>query len=451
MADSKTKLEQLSNDAQSLVMVTARSNGTIHYFLGRFRWVICAVLFIGITKNYMDRQVLGVLKTTLQHDFGWNEIDYSNLVFAFQAAYAVGMLLVGRFIDRVGSRIGYGLAMVFWSLASMAHALCGSLMSFAIARAALGLGESGAFPASIKTVAEWFPRKERALATGIFNAGSNVGAIVTPVLVPWITIRFGWRWAFLITGVVGFLWFFLWMAVYRKPEEHPRCSAEELAYIRSDGEKPAARVPWARLLAYRQTWAFAIAKFLTDPIWWFYLFWVPGFLQREHGLNLTQVGLPLVAIYLISDAGSVAGGWLSSLFIGRGFSVNLARKVAMLICAVCVVPIVYAYRAQGLWSTVLLIGLAAAAHQGFSANLYTTVSDMFPSQAVASVVGIGSMAGAVGGMLIAKIVGYALQATGSYFVPFVLSGAAYLIALGLLHSVVPRLQPVNSVPAADHE
>jgi ACS family hexuronate transporter-like MFS transporter len=451
MADSKTKLEQLSNDAQSLVMVTARSNGTIHYFLGRFRWVICAVLFIGITKNYMDRQVLGVLKTTLQHDFGWNEIDYSNLVFAFQAAYAVGMLLVGRFIDRVGSRIGYGLAMVFWSLASMAHALCGSLMSFAIARAALGLGESGAFPASIKTVAEWFPRKERALATGIFNAGSNVGAIVTPVLVPWITIRFGWRWAFLITGVVGFLWFFLWMAVYRKPEEHPRCSAEELAYIRSDGEKPAARVPWARLLAYRQTWAFAIAKFLTDPIWWFYLFWVPGFLQREHGLNLTQVGLPLVAIYLISDAGSVAGGWLSSLFIGRGFSVNLARKVAMLICAVCVVPIVYAYRAQGLWSTVLLIGLAAAAHQGFSANLYTTVSDMFPSQAVASVVGIGSMAGALGGMLIAKIVGYALQATGSYFVPFVLSGAAYLIALGLLHSVVPRLQPVNSVPAADHE
>jgi ACS family hexuronate transporter-like MFS transporter len=413
--------------------------------VGRFRWVICAVLFFGITKNYMDRQVLGVLKTTLQHDFGWNEIDYSNLVFAFQAAYALGMLLVGRFIDRVGTRIGYGLAMVFWSVASMAHALCGSLLSFAIARAALGLGESGAFPASIKTVAEWFPRKERALATGIFNAGSNVGAIVTPLLVPWITIRYGWRWAFLITGIVGFLWFLVWMAVYRKPEEHPRCSAAELSHIRSDAENTSVRVPWSRLLGYRQTWAFAIAKFLTDPIWWFYLFWVPGFLQREHGLNLTQVGLPLVTIYLISDAGSIAGGWLSSRLIGRGVSVNRARKLAMLICAVCVVPIIYAYRAQGLWSTVLLIGLAAAAHQGFSANLYTTVSDMFPSQAVASVVGIGSMAGGIGGMLIAKIVGYVLQATGSYFVPFVMAGVAYLIALGLMHIVVPRLQPVSSV------
>lgn len=422
-----------------------QSKSQLNFFLGRFRWVICAVLFFGITKNYMDRQVLGVLKTTLQHEFGWNEIDYSNLVFAFQAAYALGMLLVGRFIDRVGTRIGYGLAMVFWSVASMAHALCGSLLTFGIARAALGLGESGAFPASIKTAAEWFPRKERALATGIFNAGSNVGAIITPLVVPWITIRYGWRWAFLLTGIFGLLWFLMWMAVYRKPDEHPRCSAAELAHIRSDAPNSTVRVPWSSLLGYRQTWAFAIAKFLTDPIWWFYLFWVPGFLQREHGLNLTQVGLPLVTIYLISDAGSVAGGWLSSRLIGRGVSVNHARKVSMLVCAVCVVPIVYAYRAQGLWTTVLLIGLAAAAHQGFSANLYTTASDMFPSQAVASVVGIGSMAGGIGGMLIAKIVGYVLQATGSYFVPFVMAGVAYLIALGLMHITVPRLQPVNSV------
>jgi len=415
------------------------------FLSGNFRWVICAILFIGISKNYMDRQVLGVLKVTLQHDLGWNEIDYSNLVFAFQAAYAVGMLLVGHFIDRAGTRLGYGLAMVFWSLASMAHALCGSLLSFGIARAALGLGESGAFPASIKTVTEWFPQKERALATGIFNAGTNVGAILTPLIVPWITIHFGWRWAFLITGVIGFLWFVLWMAVYRKPEQHPRCSATELAYIQSDGAKPAARVAWATLLGYRQTWGFLLAKFLTDPIWWFYLFWVPGFLQREHGLNLTQVGLPIVAIYLISDAGSVAGGWLSSELIHRGFSVNAGRKVAMLICAVCVVPIVYAYRAQGLWTTVLLIGLAGAAHQGFSANLFTTASDMFPSQTVASVVGIGGTAGAVGGMLIAKIVGYVLQATGSYLVPFFIAGAAYLIALGVMHAIVPRLQPVNAV------
>jgi len=445
MADDKTRSAELSNPASAETAGVAGPTGRVHYFVGKFRWVICAVLFFGITKNYMDRQVLGVLKTTLQHDFGWDEIDYSNVVFAFQMAYAAGMLAMGKFIDRAGTRIGYGLAMVFWSLASMAHALCGSLLSFAFARGALGLGEAGAFPASIKTVAEWFPRKERALATGIFNAGTNVGAIVTPLLVPWITFRYGWRWAFVVTGAVGFAWFALWMAVYRKPEEHPYCSAEELAYIKSDREVPAAKVPWLRLLAYRQTWAFALTKFLTDPIWWFYLFWVPGFLQREHGLNLTQVGLPLVTIYLISDVGSVAGGWLSSQMLKRGSSANAARKTAMLVCAVCVVPIVYAYRAQGLWSTVLLIGLAAAAHQGFSANLYTTASDMFPSNAVGSIVGIGGMAGAVGGMLIAKIVGYVLQATGSYFVPFVIAGAAYLVALALMHILVPRLQPVNSV------
>jgi ACS family hexuronate transporter-like MFS transporter len=452
LAESNSSMAgHTSESAQPLNKTPGRSSDSvgshppIQLLVGRFRWVICAVLFFGITKNYMDRQVLGVLKTTLQHDFAWNEIDFSNLVVAFQAAYAVGMVLVGRFIDRVGTRIGYGIAMVFWSLASMAHALCGSLLMFGIARAALGLGEAGAFPASIKTVAEWFPRKERALATGIFNAGTNVGAIVTPLVVPWITYHYGWRWAFLATGAIGFLWLVLWMAVYRKPEDHPQCSPQELAYIRSDNENTTVRVSWTRLLGYRQTWAFALAKFLTDPIWWFYLFWVPGFLQREHGLNLTQVGLPLVTIYLISDVGSVAGGWLSSRLIGRGVTVNSARKLAMLICAVCVVPIVYAYRAQGLWSTVLLIGLAAAAHQGFSANLYTTASDMFPSQAVASVVGIGAMAGGVGGMLIAKIVGYVLQATGSYFVPFVMAGVAYLIALGLMHIVVPRLQPVSSV------
>ncbi len=414
-------------------------------FSGKFRWVICLVLFLGISKNYMDRQVLGVLKVTLQHDLGWNEIDYSNLVFVFQAAYAVGMLVVGRFIDRVGTRMGYGLAMLFWSVASMAHALCGSLFSFEIARGALGLGEAGAFPASIKTVTEWFPQRERALATGIFNAGTNVGAIITPLFVPWITIRFGWRWAFLITGALGFLWFLLWIAVYRKPEDHPQCSPDELAHIRSDREKPAAPVPWVRLLGYRQTWAFLLAKFLTDPIWWFYLFWVPGFFQEQHGLNLTQIGLPVVVIYLISDAGSVTGGWLSSRFIHRGYSVNTARKVAMVICALCAIPIGYAYRAQGLWTPTLLIGLAAAAHQGFSANLYTTASDMFPSRAVGSVVGIGGAAGAVGGMLIASIVGHILQATGSYFVPFLMAGGAYLIALAVMQAIVPDLKPVEFV------
>ncbi|HUN60597.1 MAG TPA: MFS transporter [Candidatus Sulfotelmatobacter sp.] len=423
----------------------AHAESRTRWLPGNFRWVICAVLFFGISKNYVDRQVLGVLKVTLQHDLGWNEIDYSNLVFVFQGAYALGMLVTGHFIDRVGTRLGYGMAMVFWSVASMAHALCGSLLSFEIARGALGVGESGAFPASIKTVTEWFPRNERALATGIFNAGTNVGAIITPLVVPWITIHLGWRWAFLITGGVGFVWFLIWMAVYRKPEEHAQCTAAELNYIRSDGEKPMARVPWTRLLGYRQTWGFLLGKFLTDPIWWFYLFWVPGFFQEQHGLNLMQIGLPIVVIYLISDVGSVVGGWLSSRFIQRGYTVNMGRKLAMLLCAVCVVPIVYAYRAQGLWTATLLIGLAAAAHQGFSANLYTTASDMFPSHAVASVVGIGGAAGAIGGMFIASIVGHILQATGSYFIPFVIAGAAYLLALGVMQMIVPKLEPVQFV------
>ena len=413
--------------------------------IGKFRWVICTILFLGISKNYMDRQVLGVLKTTLQHNLGWNEIDYSNLVFAFQTAYAFGIVFVGRFIDKVGTRIGYAVSIVFWSVAAMAHAACTSILSFTFARAALGLGESAAFPASMKTVTEWFPQKERALATGIFNAGSNVGAILTPLIVPWIVIHFGWRAAFLISGAAGLLWFALWITVYREPEKHPRCSAQELAYIRGDQDPRDAKVGWAALLKFRQTWAFLMAKFLTDPVWWFYLFWLPGFLQKEHGLNLVQLGLPLVTIYVISDAGSVAGGWLSSRLIKAGFSVNVARKVAMLVCAVCVVPIISVYSGKGLWPTVLLIGLAAAAHQGFSANLFTTPSDMFPREAVASVVGIGGMAGGIGGMLIAKIVGYVLQATGSYLIPFLIAGSAYIMALLVMHLLAPRLERIELV------
>lgn len=414
--------------------------------IGKFRWVICTLLFLGISKNYMDRQVLGVLKTTLQHNLGWNEIDYSNLVFAFQAAYAFGMVLVGRFIDRVGTRIGYGLSIVFWSVAAMAHAACTSLLSFTFARAALGLGESAAFPASIKTVTEWFPQKERALATGIFNAGSNVGAILTPLIVPWIVIHFGWRAAFFVSGAAGLLWFALWMIVYRDPEKHPRCSPQELAYIRGGNEQRNAKVGWAALTKFRQTWAFLIAKFLTDPVWWFYLFWLPGFLQQEHGLNLAQLGLPLVAIYAISDAGSVAGGWLSSRLIKTGFSVNVARKAAMLVCAACVVPIISVYSGKALWPSVLMIGLAAAAHQGFSANLFTTASDMFPREAVASIVGIGGMAGGFGGMLIAKVVGYALQATGSYLIPFLIAGSAYAVALLAMQLLAPRLERIDHLP-----
>ena len=410
---------------------------------GYFRWVICGLLLLGTTKNYMDRQILGVLKTTLQHDLGWSEIDYANLVFAFQAAYAIGMLLVGRLIDRLGTRVGYALAMIFWSIASMGHAIGRTLSDFILARFALGFGESGVFPASIKSVAEWFPPKERALATGIFNAGTNIGAIITPLIIPWITIYWGWRAGFVFTGALGFLWVGLWLLLYRKPEEHPRVSPAELEYIRSGARESTARIKWLSLLLHWQTWAFAAGKFLIDPVWWFYLFWAPDFLQRKHGLSLFQIGFPIMVIYVISDAGSVAGGWLSSQLIRRGHNVNAARKIAMLICALSAVPVIYASRAQGLWPAVLLIGLAAAAHQGFSCNLFTLTSDMFPSRAVASVVGIGGMAGAIGGMLIAKIVGYVLQWTGSYRIPFLIAGSAYIIALGFIHLLAPSLKPAT--------
>ena len=410
---------------------------------GYFRWVICALLLFGTTKNYMDRQVLGVLKATLQHDLGWNEIDYSNLVFAFQAAYAVGMLLVGRLIDRLGTRLGYALAMAFWSVASMGHAVASSLTSFVIARSALGFGEAGVFPASIKCVAEWFPKKERALATGIFNAGTNAGAIVTPLVVPWITMYWGWRWAFVITGALGFVWLIFWLLLYRKPEEHSRVCKAELDYIRSDPAESVAKVKWISLFPHRQTWAFVTAKFMIDPIWWFYLFWVPDFLQRRHGLSLMKIGVPIMVIYVISDVGSVAGGWLSSWLIKRGKSVNAARKITMLLCAFSVVPIVFAYRTESMWEAVLLIGLAAAGHQGFSANLFTLSSDLFPAKAVGSVVGIGGMAGAIGGMLIAKIVGYVLQWTGSYMVPFFIAGFAYLAAVAAIQVLSPKLEPAR--------
>lgn len=410
---------------------------------GRFRWFICALLLLGVTINYMDRQILGVFKTTLQHDLGWNEIDYSNLVFVFQAMYAAGLLLVGRLMDPLGTRFGYALAMIFWSAASMATGVCRSLVSFMAARSALGFAEAGVFPASIKAVAEWFPKRERALATGVFNSGTNIGAVLTPVIAPLLTKWVGWRWAFFIIGSVGFLWLAAWLAAYRTPEAHSRCSPAELAYIRSDPQEAVTRISWRSLVPHRQMWAVAVGKFCTDPIWWFYLFWMPDFLQRTYKLNLLQAGLPLAGMYTMATLGSVGGGWLSSSLIKRGAGVNAGRKTAMLISALCVLPILVAYHTTGLWLAVLIVGLAMAAHQGFSANLFTLASDMFPSRAVGTVTGIGGMAGAIGGMLIAKIVGYALQWTGSYLIPFFIAGLAYLVALGLIQLLAPRLEPAN--------
>ena len=430
--------------------------------VGYYRWVICALLFFAATINYIDRQVIGILKPTLQLEFGWSEIDYGDIVFAFQLAYAIGLVFAGRLMDWLGTKRGFALALIVWSLAAMAHAeapvfgpavaavlgLAGlayatSVGGFMAARFALGLGEAGSFPASIKTVAEWFPKRERALATGIFNAGTNVGALLTPLAVPWITYTFGWYWAFILTGAIGFLWLVFWLPLYAPPEQHPRLRPAELAYIKSDPPDPPAKVSWLTLLPHRQTWAFAIAKFMTDPIWWLYLFWIPDFLNRNHGLNLQSIGLPLVVIYLIADVGSIGGGWLSSALINRGWSVNAARKTAMLTCALAVVPIVLASRTHNLWTAVLLVGLAAAAHQGWSANLFTLVSDTFPRKAVGSVVGLGGTAGAIGGMLIAKLTGYILQTTGSYVPVFLIAGTTYLVALAIVHLLAPRLEPAR--------
>jgi MFS transporter, ACS family, hexuronate transporter len=429
---------------------------------GYVRWIVCALLFFAATINYIDRQVIGLLKPTLQKEFGWTELDYGDIVFSFQLAYAIGFLIAGRLIDRLGTRTGFAVAIVVWSIAAMGHAeapaagpFVGSLLGmfglgystsvagFMAMRFLLGLGEAGNFPASIKTVAEWFPKRERALATGIFNSGTNVGALVTRLAVPWITVTYGWYWAFIATGAIGFLWLGAWLVFYQRPDAHRSVSAGELAYIRSDPPDTPVRISWRTLIRYRQTWAFALGKFLTDPVWWLYLFWIPDFLNRNYGLTLTAVGPPLVVIYLLADVGSIGGGWLSSWFISRGWTVNRSRKIAMLTCALAVTPIVFASSVQNLWTAVLLVGLAAAAHQGWSANLFTLTSDMFPRHAVGSVVGFGGMTGAVGGMLIAKVTASILQATGSYVAVFIVAGSAYLIALLVVHLLVPKLEPAR--------
>lgn len=450
--------------------------------IGKFRWVICTLLFFAATINYVDRQVIGILKPTLAGEFGWTELDYSWIVFSFQTAYAIGLLFVGKLMDKIGTKKGFALAIVVWSVAAILHAwapgigvfsspivapivagivsffnsigslfgaapwtfaLSASVVGFMVVRFLLGLGEAGNFPASIKTVAEWFPKKERALATGIFNAGTNIGALATPLVVPAIVLAWGWYEAFIFTGIIGFLWLAFWLLIYKRPEEHKSLTAKELEYIQSDPVEPAVRVPWRKLFPHRQTWAFGIGKFLTDPIWWVYLFWLPDFLQKKHGLDLKNFGIPLAVIYVIADVGSVGGGYISSALIKRGWTINKSRKTAMLICAIAVVPIIFASMTSSLWLAVTLIGIAAAAHQGWSANIFTISSDMFPKQAVGSVVGIGGMMGAVGGMIISPLVGYILDRTGSYVPIFAIAASAYLVALLFIHLLAPKLEPAE--------
>jgi ACS family hexuronate transporter-like MFS transporter len=412
---------------------------------GHYRWVICGLLLAAMAINYIQRQTIGLLKSPLQHEFALDEVGYANIVFWFQAAYALGYVTFGRVLDRVGARTGYAIAFILWNLSHLAAGLAANTVQFTLARVGLGLGESGAFPASLKAIADWFPQRERALAVGIFNAGTNLGAIIAPALVPLVTARWGWRSSFFFTGAIGMVWLIAWLSMYRRPQDHPRVGAPELALIESDPPDPVTPVSWWALLKLKETWAYASARFLIDPIWWFYLFWLPDFLNKTYHLDLSSFGPPLIAIYLISDVGSVLGGFSSSTLMKRGASVNVARKLTLLACALLVLPVLMVDGARQLWLAVLLIGLAAAAHQAFSANVYTFPSDVLPRSAVASVIGIGGMMGAVGGMLFTQFVGQILQATGSYRILFIVAASVYLIALLVIHILSPKLQRVTRV------
>ena len=409
-----------------------------------YRWTICALIFRATTINYVDRQVLGILAPTLTKELGWSETDYGAMTSWFSFAYAIGFLGAGRLMDRIGVKEGYAAAIVVWSLAAMSHALATTASGFSYARAALGFGESGNFPAAIKTTAEWFPRRERAFATGIFNAGTNVGALAAAYFVPMIALNYGWRWAFIGTGIIGFAWLVLWLAIYEVPEQQKKVSAAELAYIRSDQDSKVTSVSWLEVLKHRQAWAFVVGKFLTDPVWWFYLFWLPKFLDANFGVKLGSLTMPLIVIYLVADVGSVGGGWLSGAMMKTGMNLNRARKLTMLLAALLIIPTMFAPRVSSMWSAVALVSLAAAAHQWWSANLFTTASDMFPRRAVASVVGFGGFAGAMGGVIFQRVVGYLLQQDPTaYRYIFVFCGLIYVVALGCMHLLVPRLEPAQ--------
>ena len=416
----------------------------LHEKVGRYRWTICSLLFFATTINYLDRNILGILAPTLQKEIGWTPIEYGYIGSTFQAAYAIGLVVFGWFVDKYGTKIGYAISITGWSIAAMAHAFASTVFGFGIARFFLGLSESGNFPSAIKATAEWFPKKERALATGIFNSGANIGAVVAPAVVPWLTVTFGWQAAFVATGATGFVWLIFWIAFYERPETAKKVSKEEMAYILSDPPEPASeKVPWLQLLKHRQTWAFVVGKFLTDPIWWFYLYWLGLYLNNNFGVTLTHLGLPLIVIYTMTSIGSIGGGYLSGAMIKRGMAINRARRMTMLIFALLVVPVVTAANISNMWLAVAIIGLAAAAHQGWSANIFTTASDMFPKKVVGSVVGLGSFAGSLGGMIFLTSAGYIVQATGSYMILFIICGSVYLLALGLMTLLTNNVNPVD--------
>jgi ACS family hexuronate transporter-like MFS transporter len=426
--------------------------------IGKYRWTICALIFFATTVNYLDRQVISLVKLNLDKEFSWTKNDYANITIAFQLAYAIGMIFAGRLIDRLGTKLGYALSLILWSIAAMAHALVRSTTGFMVARAGLGITESGNFPAAIKTVAEWFPKKERALATGIFNSGTNVGAIIAPLTVPFIAAEWGWRWAFIITGAVGLIWLLFWFIFYEIPKKHKKLSRKEFEYIHSDVDEQDQeatsheKVSWFKLLVFKQTWAFTLGKMLTDGVWWFYLFWLPDFLNEQYGLSNTQIALPIALVYTIATVGSIFGGWLPMNFIRNGWPVFKARKTSMLIYAFAVLPVISAQYVGGfnMWYAVLTIGLAAAAHQAWSANIFTTVSDMFPKKTVGAVIGIGGMAGGIGGIILSKSAGLLFdhyKGLGNiqqgYYIMFILCGFLYVLAWLIMHLLVPNMKRVN--------
>lgn len=419
------------------------SSATMTSAIGKYRWIICGLLFFATTINYIDRAVLGILEPTLAKEFGWTKEQYGYVNSAFQLTYGLGLLISGWFIDKVGVKLGYTVGVIFWSLSSMSHSLARSVFGLTIARGALGLGESVNFPCAIKAVADWFPKKERALATGIFNAGSNVGLTITPLLVPYLAITFGWRSAFVMTGMFGFIWLFFWLLIYRSAEKHPKLTKAELAYIRQDPEESLEKVKWRNVVFKRQTVAFAVGKFMTDPAWWFFLFWLPPILKDRFGLDLKTFGPPLFVIYVMADFGSILGGWYSSHLLKKGRSVNYSRKLAMFICAMCVVPICFAATTTNLWLAVVLIGLAAGAHQGWSCNLFTLVSDTFPRRAVGSVVGIGGLMGSLGGAAFQPYAGHLRDVTGNYSIPLYLISGVYLVTLLFIHLLMPKMKPAE--------
>lgn len=411
-----------------------------------YRWIICALLFFATTINYIDRQILGILAPTLQSELGWDEIRYGYIVSAFQAAYAIGLLCFGWLIDRIGTRLGLILAVAGWSVAAMAHGLASTVSQFALARFALGAGEAGNFPASVKVVAEWFPKRERAFAIGIFNSGSNIGAIITPLCVPFVVASYGWQGAFFAAGALGFVWVVVAIFLFSSPERSRFISEGDRKALDAEREVSSHRVPWRDVVRDRRTVAFALAKFLTDPIWWFYLYWVPKYLTGQFGVQLAGLAAPLVVIYLCADVGSIGGGWLSARFIRAGMAPFRARQRVMLICACAALGVIGVADATNLWSAVILLSLATAAHQGWSANLFATVSDLFPKEAVASVVGVGGMLGAVGGMIVATATGVILQYSGSYVVLFCTCASAYLCAWLVFRSVVGAVTRSDSTP-----